>query len=242
MKSLIAGMVVGLLLVGLGCSGGMTEEQVVGLIRERDAEVEKLTEQVVETIKGNMSESEARMQQQGEDLVALLVETVAVESAADIVELREYVDREVNTMEGQMVDGFLTQRQYITDQILTVDKFMTDAEASIREFVRAEGDANYDKVRYLADDTLATIRHDTDTIVRALCEADYWANTALSMTNALGNHLEGDGTSLEEVELFLYGIVIGDNYGDISTVCRVDADDRWVLIKQLDKILPDRRE
>ena len=242
MKFVIVGLIVGLLLVGLGCSGGMTEEQVVDLIRERDAEIEKFTQEAVETIKGNMAESEARIQQGGEDLVGLLVETVAVESAADIVELREYVDREVNALEGQMADGFLTQRQHITSEILAVDKFMTDAEANIRKLVRAEGDLNYDEVRRLAEDTLVTIRRDTDTFVRAICEADYWANTALGMANALGNHLEGDGTSLEEVELFLYGIVIGDNYGDISTVCKVDADGRWVLIKQLDKILPDRRE
>ena len=242
MQFVIVGLIVGLLLVGLGCSGGMTEEQVVDLIRERDAEIEKFTQEAVETIKGNMAESEARIQQGGEDLVGLLVEIVAVESAADIVELREYVDREVNALEGQMADGFLTQRQHITSEILAVDKFMTDAEANIRKLVRAEGDLNYDEVRRLAEDSLVTIRRDTDTFVRAICEADYWANTALGMANALGNHLEGDGTSLEEVELFLYGIVIGDNYGDISTVCKVDADGRWVLIKQLDKILPDRRE
>ena len=82
------------------------------------------------------------------------------------------------------------------------------------------------KVKRLADDTVATIRRDTGTLVRAICEADYWAMTALSMTNALGNHLEGDGISLEEIEQFLYGIAITDNYGDISSVCRVDADGR----------------
>ena len=242
MKFVIAGLAVGLVIAGLGCSDGLTEEQVVDLIRERDAEVEQITQQAVDTIRGNMEESEARIQQENETLVNSIVDTLATASAEDIVEIRQYVDGELQSLEGQMADGFLAQRQYMVDQVLGVEQFMNDAEANIREVARSEGDSNFAEVQRVAGETLAAVQQTTDTLVRSICEADYWAMTALSMANALGNHLEGDGTSLEEVELFLYGISITDNYGDISSVCRVDADGRWVLIKQLDKILPERRE
>ena len=181
------------------------------------------------------------MQESNEALVDSIVDTFAAASAEDIVEIRQYVDGELQSLEGQMVDGFLVQRQYMVDQVLGVEQFMNDAEANIREVGRAEGDSNFAEVQRVAKETLAAVQHTMDTLVRSICEADYWALTALSMAYALRGHLEGDGTTLEDIELFLYGIIIGDDYGDVSSVCRVDADGRWVLNKQPEKIIPDRR-
>ena len=241
MKFVIAGLVVGLVIAGLGCSDSLTEEQVVDLIRERDAEVEQITQQAVDTIRGNMEESEARIQKENEALANNIVDTLAAASAEDIVEIRQYVDGELQSLEGEMMDGFLMQRQYMVDQVLGVEQFMNDAEANIREVARAEGDSNFAEVQRVARETLAAVQQTTDTLVRSICEADYWAMTALSMAYALRGHLEGDGTTLEDIELFLYGIVISDDYGDVSSVCRMDADGRWVLNKQPEKIIPDRR-
>ena len=75
-----------------------------------------------------------------------------------------------------------------------------------------------------------------------VCEADYWVNTTWSIVDALLAYLDsGDPALLEEANRFFNGIVIEDNYGDISTVCTVDADGRWAPIKQPDKIDPRRR-
>ena len=237
MKFVVVGLVAGLLFAGLGCSDGLTEDQVVDLIRERDTEVKRQTQQAVETIQGNLAEWDAQL---GQDLIDLH-EAITAASAEDIVELRQYVDGEVSSLESQMADGFLAQRQYMVNQVLGVEQFMNDAEANIREVARAEGDSNFAEVQRVAKETLEAVQQTTDTLVRSICEADYWAMTALSMAYALSGHLGGDGTTLEDIELFLYGIIIGDDYGDVSSVCRVDADGRWVLNKQPDKIIPDRR-
>lgn len=234
-------LIVSLLFVGLGCSGGLTEEQVVALIDERDAEVERVTQKAVDTIKSNMDDSETRIQQASEDLADHLVETLAAESAKDIVELKQYVDGEVKALQGEMADGFLGHRSYMVEQILGVEKFMNDAEANIREVARAEGNASFAEVKRVADEMLETVQRNTELLIRAVCEADYWALTALSMGNAIRAYLEGDGTTLEEIDSFLYGIVIEPNYNDYSAVCTVDADGRWQLIRQPDKILPERR-
>ena len=182
MKFVIVGMVVGLLLVGLGCSGGMSEEEVTRVIEVRDLEIQQA-----------------------------------------------------------MHEGMLKQRQYLVEQILSVEKFMDDAETNIREVARAEGAHSVEQVKSLTEDVAVEIRHFLDNVIRAICETDYITNTVIGLLYALLAYLQGDGTTLEEVELYFHGIIIGEDYEDVSAVCRVDADGRWVLIQQLDKILPERR-
>ena len=64
--------------------------------------------------------------------------------------------------------------------------------------------------------------------MRALCETDYWTLAAWSAIPSL--ETEDPETWWE------YGVLIDDSYVHRGTVCGVDADGKWYLLEQPDKV------
>lgn len=157
-----------------------------------------------------------------------------VDEAIDLAVREASLELEERTKQSldesiQTIQDYLVEYRNLTDD--SVNKIIDDGQASIMESAEAT-----------AKDTLATVNQNTKTLVAMVCEADYWVNTTWSIVDALLAYLESsDPVLLEEANQFFNGIVIEDNYGDVSTICTVDADGRWAPIKQPDKIDPRRR-
>ena len=70
----------------------------------------------------------------------------------------------------------------------------------------------------------------------SLCEADYWAVAAWSAILALPDYMETEQVNVGPRDWWKSGVRILDNYGDWSRVCIVDAEGRWHLRPQPDKV------
>ena len=79
--------------------------------------------------------------------------------------------------------------------------------------------------------TEGSIRGEEDALhVNAICVADYWATTTRSMVWLVLDHLDGGGTSVENIRAYWTGMPIPDDYGGaFSAVCDYE-DGQWFLV------------
>ena len=82
-----------------------------------------------------------------------------------------------------------------------------------------------------------TIEYRAYETVKAVCTSNYVTVANWTTTYWVVNHLQGGEVTLEDLSLvYDEGIPINEGYADISRVCDVDEDGRWVLVELPDEV------
>ena len=75
-------------------------------------------------------------------------------------------------------------------------------------------------------------------LIKAVCTSDYITMAVYTTAYWVVDYLQDGEVTREDLSLvFDEGIPIDENYTDVSRVCGVDDDGRWVLLEQPDHIV-----
>ena len=153
--------------------------------------------------------------------------------------LQEQRTHDAEAVGTALADAQKAVREYIERQMMLVNEQLDSNEADVQGIVDAGGEDLAQQLQDVRD----AVRDWLQSVVAAICEADYGVVVAFNAIAGLTEYLEGSDSGLAEARSILdYGVLIDDGYAHISGVCQVNDEGSWQLLGQHPQVDPRRRE
>ena len=161
--------------------------------------------------------------------VGLAVVVAAIACGPSESEVEQMVDKAVQVRSAQLEKEFRewmdAETRRVNEWIDEDERMVEERNESLRRSQKSLDDANEILREYRFEVSEAFIR-----LEQALCQSDYQANSTRSALWWTLDNLTGGASTLEDAKATWLAMAIGDDYGEVSTICD-GRDDGTLLIK-----------